>query len=486
MNPASAPKFTRGPVMRHVIVMTTTGSVGLMAIFMVDFLNLFYIALLGQQELAAAIGYAGTVLFFTTAVCIGVTIAGTALVSRALGARERDDARRLAASSLGFVVLTSGALSLAMLPLLGALLTALGAEGATFAIAWRFLVIVLPSTPLLGLGMAAAGLLRAVGDARRSMYVTLAGAVVTAALDPILIFALGLGIDGAAIANIIPRAALAAVGLHGCIRIHGMIAKPAFADMRSDSPALGKIAVPAVLTNVATPVGNAVVTAAVAAYGDAAVAGYAVIGRVTPLAFGAIFALSGAIGPILGQNFGARRFDRLQRAISDSLVLTVGYCLVIWALLAGLQNEIVTAFGVSGQAADLIRFFCVYVAGTFLFAGALFVANAAFNNLGFPTWSTIFNWGRATLGTIPFVWIGAQYGVEGVIAGQAAGGIVFGIAAVLTCFAVVRRLATQHMPPEEPAPAVSEAVPPFASGQAATAMDWPQSEPAAGDGAEAK
>lgn len=486
MSPTTAAKFTRGPVMRHVVVMTTTGSVGLMAIFMVDFLNLFYIALLGQQELAAAIGYAGTVLFFTTAMCIGVTIAGTALVSRALGARERGDARRLAASSLGFVVLTSGALSLVMLPLLGALLTALGAEGATLAIAWRFLIIVLPSTPLLGLGMAAAGLLRAIGDARRSMYVTLAGAVVTAALDPILIFALGLGVDGAAIASIISRAALAAVGLYGCIRVHDMIARPAVADMRSDSPALSKIAVPAVLTNVATPVGNAVVTAAVAAYGDAAVAGYAVIGRITPLAFGAIFALSGAIGPILGQNFGARRFDRLQRAISDSLVLTVGYCLAIWALLAGLQNEIVTAFGASGEAAELIRFFCVYVAGTFLFAGALFVANAAFNNLGFPTWSTLFNWGRATLGTIPFVWIGAQYGVEGVIAGQAAGGIVFGIVAVFVCFAVIRRLAAQHMVIEEPVPIASEAVPPFASGQAATAMDWPESRPPEGDRAETK
>src|SRR3979490_3001872 len=90
-----APKLTQGTIMRHVVVMTATGSIGLMAIFIVDFLNLFYISLLGQQELAAAIGYAGTVLFFTVSLCIGITIAGTALVSRALGARQRGDARRL-------------------------------------------------------------------------------------------------------------------------------------------------------------------------------------------------------------------------------------------------------------------------------------------------------------------------------------------------------------------------------------------------------
>lgn len=73
-------KFTQGSTMRHVIVMTLTGSVGLMAVFVVDLLNLFYIARLGEQELAAAIGYAGSVLFFLTSFAIGLSIAGTALV----------------------------------------------------------------------------------------------------------------------------------------------------------------------------------------------------------------------------------------------------------------------------------------------------------------------------------------------------------------------------------------------------------------------
>src|SRR3954470_23005739 len=133
-SPASAPKLTQGSIMRHVVVMTATGSIGLMAIFIVDFLNLFYISLLGEQELAAAIGYAGTVLFFTVSLCIGVTIAGTALVSRALGARRREDARRLATSSLVFMVAITLLLSLATLPLLQPILTLFGASGRTHEI----------------------------------------------------------------------------------------------------------------------------------------------------------------------------------------------------------------------------------------------------------------------------------------------------------------------------------------------------------------
>ena len=91
-------------------------------------------------------------------------------------------------------------------PFLGDILTLLGATGRTHAVADRFLWMVMPSTPLLALGMAGSGILRAVGDARRAMWVTLGGGVVTAVLDPVFIFALGLGVDGAAIVSILSRA----------------------------------------------------------------------------------------------------------------------------------------------------------------------------------------------------------------------------------------------------------------------------------------
>jgi MATE family, multidrug efflux pump len=472
MTASSAPKFVEGSTLRHVVVMTATGSVGLMAIFVVDFLDLFYISLLGQQELAAAIGYAGTLLFFMTSLCIGVSIAATALVSRALGAHRREDSRRLGTSSLIFMFAVSALVSAAMLPLLTPILTLLGATGRTHEIAWRFLMIVTPSTPLLGLGMAASGLLRAIGDARRAMYVTLAGAAVTALLDPVLIFVLGLGVDGAAIVSTLSRLALAAVGLYGCVKVHDMLARPSLAAALKDTPALAAIAVPAVLANIATPIANAYVTAAIAPFGDSAVAGFAVIGRIIPLAFCAIFALSGSVGPILGQNLGARRFDRLERTISDSLLFILVYCVIVWALLLLLQEPIVRLFGATGEGASLIRFFCRYVAGSFTFLGALFVANAAFNNLGFPTWSTLFNWGRATLGTIPFVAVAARYfGAEGALAGQAAGATVFGIAAMLVCYRVVRRMAAAQQPEPEVRPVLTAPpIPPF-SNEAAMAID---------------
>ncbi|WP_208978641.1 hypothetical protein [Pseudovibrio denitrificans] len=87
-------KFTYGSTMRHVLVMTSTGSVGLIAIFLVDFANLFYIAQLGIEELAAAIGYAGTVMFFNSAIGIGLSIAASASVARRIGQGDARSANR--------------------------------------------------------------------------------------------------------------------------------------------------------------------------------------------------------------------------------------------------------------------------------------------------------------------------------------------------------------------------------------------------------
>ena len=475
--PSPAPKFTTGSTMRHVVVMTATGSIGLMAIFVVDFLNLFYIAMLGQAELAAAIGYAGTLLFFTISLSIGISIAGTALVSRALGARRRDEARRLATSSLVFMGTVTLALTLITLPLLPQILTLFGATGRTHEIAWRFLLIVMPTTPLMGLAMACSGLLRSVGDPRRAMYVTLGGGLVTAVCDPLLIFGLGLGVDGAALTSILARLAMIALGFHGCGRVHDLLG---VADRRAalaDARPLAAIAVPAVLANIATPFGNAIVTAAVARYGDSAVAGYAVIGRILPLAFGAIFALAGSISPILGQNFGAGRFDRVRQTVRDGMTFTTVYCLAMCIVLLLLREPIVRAFGAAAEGADLIRFFCMYVSWSWTAVGWLFVANAAFNNLGFPTWSTVFNWGRATIGTVPFIWIGAtQFGAAGIIAGQGAGGAAFGIGAVAVSFMVIGKLAAHPARAQAEDVATAAEVPPFSSEKAATAIEWTEPE----------
>ena len=179
-SPAATARFVSGPTMRHVVVMTGTGSVGLVAVFVVDLLSLLYISWLGKPALTAGVGLATIVLFFAVSINVGLMIAAGALVSRALGAGESGNARRLAGSACAHAVLAGAAVTLVLLPLLPPILTLLGANAETLPVASRFLWIVLPSNFLMALGMTFSGILRAVGDAKRAMYVTLSGGVVTA------------------------------------------------------------------------------------------------------------------------------------------------------------------------------------------------------------------------------------------------------------------------------------------------------------------
>ncbi|MGI9350565.1 MAG: MATE family efflux transporter [Rhizobiaceae bacterium] len=432
--------FTEGSTMRHVLTMTGTGAIGLLSIFLVDVVNLFYISLLGQQELAAAIGYASTIMFFTVSVAIGFSIAATAVTAKAIGAGEDDAARQNAGASIIFMIVMSLILVALTFPALPFLLDLLGAKGETHQLSLEFMQIVILSLPLMCVGMCFAALLRAKGDAKRAMYVTLSAGGAALILDPLFIFGLGLGIHGAAIAIIFIRLVLTLVGLHGAVIVHRMVGKPDLKWLRKTAHPFLIIAVPAVLTQIATPLGNAYVTASIAEFGDDAVAGWAIVGRLIPVSFAAVFALSGAVGPILSQNLGAQKFDRVNRAMRDSFVFTLLYSLAVWAILALSWEPIAALFNAKNDAMALIRFFCLFVAGSFVFNGALFVANAAFNNLGFPVYSTMFNWGRATLGVIPFVWYGKAWGPEGVLAGWGLGGIVFGIVAVIVCFRSIRKL----------------------------------------------
>ncbi len=436
-----APRFVTGSTMRHVVVMAASGAVGLMSLFIVDLVNLLYISLLGDPALTAAVGFATTIIFFFVSLCVGLMIGGTALTARALGARNRDGARRVAASSLALIVVVTTVLSLAVLPFARPLLRLLGATGETLEVAHLYLVIVLPATALLGAFMGLGGTLRAVGDAKRAMYLTLVFGLTTAILDPIFIFALDLGVTGAATVAVISRIVTVVFGLYAVIRVHGMLARPSLAAVRTDLRPLAGIALPAVMTNIATPVGNGYVTAAIAQFGDSAVAGWTIVSRLLPVAFAALFALSGAIGPILAQNFGARRFDRVRGALTDAVIFSAVYLVAISLVLFLARDGLVAVFQVDGEAADLVIFFCSGIATVYGFMAGLFVSNAAFNNLGYPLLSTAFNWGRATLGTVPFVLAGAALAdARGVIAGFAIGSIPFGIAAILICYRVIRRL----------------------------------------------
>lgn len=432
-------RFTRGSTMRHVAVMTLTGSLGLTFMFLVDFVTLLYVSMLGDERLTSAVGYAWTIQFFTVSLGMGFSIAGTALVSRALGARQRARARGIASSVITaaaiFLTFTAVAITLARRWALGML----GAEGFVLEQGAHFLLIAMPSLPFMAFGMLGGAVLRAVGDARRAMLVTFSAGVVVAITAPFLIFeevgplpGLGLGISGAAGGLVITRLTTATMGFVFVVLTHDLVAKPSLSRTLGDLGMIVRIAAPSSLTQLSTPFANFVLTAAISAHGASAVAGWAVVSRMTVLAFAGVFTLSAAIGGIMGQNYGARKLDRVRTTYRDALVFCAFYVGAAWAILWGASDLLARAFSLSAEGAEVVRAFGRVGAGGFMFAGAAFVAVAAFNSLGRPLWATATNWARdagavpAMLALVSMTGLGATGVIYAQAAGMASAGIVSG------------------------------------------------------------
>jgi putative MATE family efflux protein len=458
--------------MQHILLMTSTATLGLMAIFLVDLTDMYFLGLLGEQAIAAAVGFAGSIAFFTTSICIALSIATGVKISREIGRGEPEKARSSATNISVISIFITVLVCAIMWPNIEALLRLLGATGLTLIYATEYLQILLPSMPLLALGMVAAGALRALGDAKRAMMCTLAGGLVNLILDPIFIFGLGFGVKGAAYASVCARAALFLVAAYSLINVHHLIARFNWKIFRHDLASVLAIAIPALLTTMATPVGAAFVTRMISGFGDSYIAGYAVIGRVIPVAFAMVFALSGAIGPIIGQNYGAGLLTRVKQAQNNALLFGTAYtllaCLIVW-MSAGWISGV---FNLHSEGTSLFIFYWTFISWSYVFLGAQFIANASFNNLGKPVWSTLSNWGRILGGTVPLSWLGAKYlGVNGVLIGEASGTLLAGTIALLMSRKLINHLQHDEAPELDTANTGSSiAVAPLSSGVAVTGV----------------
>lgn len=421
-------RFLTGSTMGHVVRMTMTGAMGITFVFIVDAANLFWVSQLGEPKLVAAIGFAFAIQFFSVSSGIGLMIAAIALIARGIGRGERQQARQHATSSAAIAFVIQTLMAGFVIYFRHDILAMVGATGETAALSARYLAMSLPSLGIMAISMIASGALRAEGDGKRSMFVTLASGVVSMVLDPFLIYQWGL--DGAAMGLNISRCVMFVVALRFAIGTHDLMARPRIADMLETMRPFLMIAFPAIIAQMAMPVGNYLLTSVMAPYGDDAMAGWAVVGRLTVVAFGGIFSLSGAIGGIFGQNYGAGQYDRLRTTYRDALIFGVIYSLVTWAVLALAAPLVIIGFDLSPVGGDAVRAFAHVGAGGFILASALFVSNAAFNALGRPMWSTVCNWIRDGIISLPLaIVLAGWYGAAGVIYAQAAASVIVGILA---------------------------------------------------------
>jgi putative MATE family efflux protein len=289
---------------------------------------------------------------FMMAVAMMLGTGAASVVSRSLGAGDRERAARTAGSTITIAVAAGIILSLVGFLLTDQILRLFGASNELLPYAREYLTTILFGTPFITVAMASNNLIRAEGNAKVSMLVMLVGAVTNIILDPIFIFGLNMGIRGAALATVIGQFCSLLVtvvyfaGGRSSLDLHWRYFSPAPHLMRS----VFVLGLPAFIRQfggsfLAVLVNNVALTWG----GDLAIASFGAINRILLFALMPVFGLAQGFQPIAGYNYGAGNVKRVRESLRLTSVIAVVITSAFFALMVGIPRTLLSAFTDSAE-----------------------------------------------------------------------------------------------------------------------------------------
>ncbi|MCZ6618333.1 MAG: MATE family efflux transporter [Gammaproteobacteria bacterium] len=405
---------------------------GFLAMTMAQLVEAVYLGFVGKNELAA-IAFSFPVVMALNAATRGLGIGAGAVLARAIGAGDRERAALLATHCLILVVLFTFACVVVGRSFAQPLFSLIGATGHVHALAVSYFSIWLIGFPAFGLAMVGSGLMRAMGDAAYPGYVMTVGSVIQVVIGPFLIFGwLGipeLGISGAAWAFVIARTCSFAMTAHWFF-LRERIVRRQITGFVENTRSILHVGLPAGATNLIQPLSYAVITWILAGFGTSVVAGFGVASRIDSVVTMVVIGISASAAPLVGQNWGARLFDRVRLALK----LCYRYCLV-WGVGAALIMWVGAEFFVrlineDPEVVDTATSYLYIVPISIGFLGMMNVANASFNALSKPMPPLILSLLRMLVIYIPLaIFAGRFYGYVGVFVVTAFTNVLIGLAA---------------------------------------------------------
>ena len=256
------------------------------------------------------------------------------------------------------------------------------------------------------------------------MVMMICAAVVNAVLDPLFIFGgMGIspmGIEGAAYATVVSR-------FVGMLIIFGVLmfrdkmidlSLPKYAELLESCRRILSVGLPAILSNVMGPLATGLLTSLVAVYGAEALAAYGIGARVDALLLIIPGALTGALSPFIGQNFGAHLNQRVAKGIRISLNFVIVYGLISLAVLVTFSESIAGLFSDDAKVVDALSLYLMVIPIGYAASSTVRVATSAFNAVDHAFRSTLISLLQSIFIAVPAAWICSQFlGLEGVFLG---------------------------------------------------------------------
>ena len=405
--------LTQGSITGHLIQMALPMAIAMIVQTVYFFVDLYFVAKLGNAAIAG-VGAAGNFMMAIMALTQMLGVGSVALISHAVGAKDQPAANLIFNQSLLLAAACSAIALLGGFALAAPYMHLLAKDPAVIAAGTTYLMWFVPGLALQFALVAMSSALRGTGLAAPTMVVQLVTVVVNIILAPVLIAGIGtghpLGVAGAGLAStlaVVAGVLLLSVyffRLEKYVSFHRDQWRPRLATWKQildiGLPAGGEFGLMFVYT--------AVIYAVIRQFGADAQAGFGVGVRVMQAVLLPALAISFAVAPVAGQNFGARNAARVRRTFRDAALMGAVTMVVVALLCSWNAARLIGFFTASPRAIEVGVGFLRLVSWNFVMSGLVFTCSGMFQALG-NTWPSVYSSGtRLVTFALPVLWMSVQ------------------------------------------------------------------------------
>lgn len=333
------------PISKALLAMGIPTMLGMMVNAIYNLVDAYFVGGLGTSQMGAI-----SVVYPLGQIVVGLGLlfgnGSASYLSRLLGNREQEQANRVASTALYSSVAVGAVMIIFSLIFLRPILRLLGATDSIMPYAMTYAGIYVVSCIFNVFNVTMNNIVTSEGAAKTTMFALMAGAVLNIGLDPVFIYTLDMGVAGAAIATAISQIVSTLIYLTFIFRkksIYSFKMKNCTFTKEIMSE-IFKIGIPTLVFQILTSLSISLVNTQAGPYGDSVIAGMGAVTRIVSMGSLIVFGFIKGFQPIAGYSYGAKKFDRLHKAIRTSILWSTVFCVIYGLLLTIFSSRIIAQF----------------------------------------------------------------------------------------------------------------------------------------------
>jgi len=435
MKTRNSRSLTEDNVGKLLVDLTMPMILGILGMVAFNLADTYFVGKLGTGQMAA-LTFTFPVILVLNSINHGLGIGASSVISKAVGEKNREKVMRLSTDALTLGLIFAIIAAVIGELTIGPLFKLLGADASTMPHITTYMRIWYAGVPFIVIPMIGNNVIRALGDTKTPSIVMMVSAFANIILDPILIFGLGpfpeLNVAGAAIATVIARGLTFGFALYVLI-VREKVVTLDFVKLKTvleSWKTILYIGLPNAIAKMIVPIGAGIITGMIASYGTETVAGFGIATRVEYFALTIAMALSSVIPVFVGQNFGAKRIDRIIEGVVKSERFSIVSGIVIYLLLVVLARPLSYLFTSDKAVSDTVVFYLRIVPLGYGVQGILLILNGAFNALHRPLEASAINLVQMLVVYVPLAMATSKaFGIAGIFVSLVVSYLVVGLPA---------------------------------------------------------